>query len=80
MEKRLHAVSARSGNGRKDGRAGLPIKRFFTRFRSLAELPAEDLDLLSERIRLALDVNQGSEMTALHEAVRAELHHRESAR
>jgi hypothetical protein len=80
MEKRLHAVSARSGKARRNGRAGLPIKRFFTRFRSLADLPAEDLDLLSERIRLALDISQGSEMTALHAAVRAELHNRESAR
>jgi hypothetical protein len=80
MEKRLHAVSARSGKARRNGRAGLPIKRFFTRFRSLADLPAEDLDLLSERIRLALDISQGSEMTALHAAVRAELRNRESAR
>ena len=80
MEKRLHAVSARSGKLRKDGRAGLPIKRFFTRFRSLADLPAEDLDWLSERINMALDVGQGSEMTALHAAVRAERRHRESAR
>lgn len=80
MEKRLHAVSARSGKARRNGRAGLPIKRFFTRFRSLADLPAEDLDLLSERIRLALDISQGSEVTALHAAVRAELRNRESAR
>lgn len=78
MEKRLHAVGARSSKARKavGSRAGLPIKRFFTRFRSLADLPAEDLDLLSERITRALDVNQGAEMAALHAAVRAELRHR----
>lgn len=78
MEKRLHAVGARSSKARKaaGGRAGVPVKRFFTRFRSLADLPAEDLTLLSERIDMALDVNQGPDMTALHAAVRAELHHR----
>jgi hypothetical protein len=81
MEKRLHALSARTGKARRDGRrAGLPVKRFFTRFRSLADLPAEDLDLLSDRLKTALDVGQGSEMNALHAAVRAELRHRESAR
>lgn len=76
MEKRLHAVGARSSRSRTAGRAGVPVKRFFTRFGPLADLPAEDLDLLYERITMALDMNQGPGMTALHAAVRAELRHR----
>lgn len=60
-------------------RAGLPVKRFFTRFRSIADLPPEDLDILSERIRLALDVTREPGMAALHAAVRAELNNRESS-
>lgn len=77
MEKRLHAAGGRSGKDRRiDGRAGLPVKRFFTRFRSLSDLPSEDLLLLSERIGLALDVREGAVMTALHAAVRAELRRR----
>nr|WP_246223509.1 hypothetical protein [Pseudarthrobacter psychrotolerans] len=56
----------------------MPVKRFFTRFRSLADLPPEDLDFLSERIRLALDLSQEANMTALHAAVRAELRNRET--
>lgn len=77
MEKRLHTAGARSGNGRgAEVRAGMPVKRFFTRFRSLSDLPAEDLELLSERIRLALDVREGAGMTGLHAAVGAELRRR----
>lgn len=59
--------------------AGLPVRRFFTRFRSLADLPPEDLDFLSEQIRLALDVSQEAGMAALHAAVRAELRNRSTA-
>ncbi len=83
MEIKLHAARTRPGKPRHPTdagwRAGLPVKRFFTRFRSLADLPPEDLDILSERIRLAMDVSQEPGMAALHAAVRAELHHRESA-
>ncbi|QHK22413.1 hypothetical protein GU243_18305 [Pseudarthrobacter psychrotolerans] len=82
MEIRLHPAGSRPGKARRqasDGwRAGLPVKRFFTRFRSLADLPPEDLDFLSERIRLALDLSQEANMTALHAAVRAELRNRET--
>ncbi|MCO4275410.1 hypothetical protein [Pseudarthrobacter cellobiosi] len=82
MEIRLHPAGARPGKTRRpapDGwRAGLPVKRFFTRFGSLADLPPEDLDVLSERIRLALDVIQEANITALHAAVRAELRNRET--
>jgi hypothetical protein len=81
MEINLHVARTRPGKLRhptaSGWRAGLPVKRFFTRFRSLADLPPEDLDILSERIRLALDVHQEPGMTALHAAVRAELNNRE---
>lgn len=82
MEIRLHPAGARPGKTRRPARerwrAGLPVKRFFTRFRSLADLPPEDLVVLSERMRLALDVSQEANITALHAAVRAELRNRET--
>ncbi|RAX46037.1 hypothetical protein DQ354_06610 [Arthrobacter sp. AQ5-06] len=82
MEIGLHPAGSRTGKARRqasDGwRAGLPVKRFFTRFRSLADLPPEDLDLLSERIRMALDLSHEANITALHAAVRAELRNRET--
>ena len=82
MELRLHPSGARPGKTRRpaphDRRAGLPVKRFFTPFRSLADLPLEDLDLLSEQIRQALDIRQESNITALSSAVRAELRNRET--
>lgn len=83
MEIKLHVARTRPGKPRHPTaagwRAGLPVKRFFTRFRSLADLPPEDLDILSERIRLALEVSQEPGMAALHAAVRAEVHQREAA-
>jgi hypothetical protein len=45
----------------------------------MADLPPEDLDILSEHIRLALDVTQEPGMAALHAAVRAELNNREAS-
>jgi len=60
-------------------RAGLPVKRFFARFRSLSDVPASDLVLLSERITLALDLSQEPHLSVLHAAVRQELRNRESA-
>lgn len=60
-------------------RAGLPVKRFFARFRSLSDVPASDLVLLSERITLALDLGQEPHLSVLHAAVRQELRNRESA-
>ncbi|MET3721533.1 hypothetical protein ABIB27_003406 [Arthrobacter sp. UYEF21] len=81
MELRLHASRARPDKTRRPAphgwRAGLPVRRFFTRFGSLSDVPPEDLDILSERIRLALDVSQETGMAALHAAVRAELRKRE---
>lgn len=82
MELVLHPAGSRPGKIRRPAphgrRAGLPVKRFFTRFRSLADLPREDLDLLSEQIRQALDISQGANFTALSAAVRAELRNREA--
>ena len=83
MDRHLHVARTRPGKPRHPAaagwRAGLPVKRFFTRFRSIADLPPEDLDILSERIRLAMDVTQGPGMAALHAAVRAELDNREAS-
>jgi hypothetical protein len=84
MEMHLHVARTRPGKPRHPTaaagwRAGLPVKRFFTRFRSIADLPPEDLDILSERIRLALDITQEPGMAALHAAVRAELNNREAS-
>ncbi|MFY9634888.1 MAG: hypothetical protein WAL27_09220 [Cellulosimicrobium cellulans] len=83
MDIKLHVARTRPRKTRRPTdagwRAGLPVKRFFTRFRSLADLPPEDLDILSEQIRLALDVSQEPGMVTLHAAVRAELHNRKSA-
>ncbi|MET3173071.1 UNVERIFIED_ORG: hypothetical protein ABIB52_000899 [Arthrobacter sp. UYCu721] len=82
MEIRLRPAGAIPGKTRRPApggwRAGLPVKRFFTRFRSLADLPPEDLDFLSERIRLALDVSHDANITVLHAALRAELRNRET--
>ena len=76
MEIRLHPAGARPGKTHRTAlegwRAGLPVKRFFTRFLSLADLPPEDLDLLSERIRRARALGRVADMAALHAAVRAE--------
>lgn len=80
MDIKLHEAAARPGKNRHHGssgwRAGIPVKRFFTRFRSLADVPPEDLDFLNERIRLALGISQEGNITALHTAVRSELRHR----
>jgi hypothetical protein len=84
MENPLHLAGDRPGTPRRMAstprRAGLPVKRFFSRFRSLSDVPASDLELLSERIILALDLVQEPQVSALHAAVRHELRNRESAR
>lgn len=82
MDIKLHVTDARPRKRRhpiRDGWcAGVPVKRFFTRFESLADLPPEDLEFLNEQIRLALNLSQEANISALHAAVRAELRHRES--
>ena len=82
MEKRLHAASDKSKMRRTfpsaRRRAGVPVKRFFARFSSLADVPDADLDFLSERIRLAMVIGQGSDTAHLYTAVREEIRRRES--
>ena len=83
MEKRLHKAGDRSRAPRSIAtarrRAGIPVKRFFSRFRSLSDVPASDLELLSERITMALDLGHEPHVSALRAAVRHELRNRESA-
>jgi hypothetical protein len=59
-------------------RAGVPVKRFFTRFSSLSDVPVADLDFLSERISLAMVIGRGSDTAHLYAAVREEIRSRES--
>lgn len=81
MENQLHAAGARHGMSRRFASAkrcaGVPVKRFFARFSSLSDVPAEDLDVLAERLRLAMDIGQGSCTAALYAAVRDEIRSRE---
>jgi hypothetical protein len=84
MENQLHRAGERSGIpgsfASAKRRAGVPVKRFFARFSSLSDVPAADLDFLAERLRLAMDIGQGSHTAALYAAVRDEINNRESAR
>jgi len=84
MENHLHTAGERPGMPRTvasgNRRAGVPVKRFFARFSSLSDVPADDLDFLGERLRLAMDIGQGSQTAALYAAVRNEIRSRESAR
>lgn len=83
MDKRMHAAGQRSRMRRTftaaGRRAGMPVKRFFTRFSSLSHVPAEDLDFLSERIRLGMVTGQESDTAQLYAAVREEIRNRKSA-
>ena len=83
MENPLYVAGGRSGTPVKMAstkrRAGLPVKKFFSRFRSLSDVPASDLEMLSERITMALDLGHESHVSALHAAVHHELRNRESA-
>ena len=83
MEKRSHAASESSRVRRTFAsarrRAGVPVKRFFTRFSSLSDVPDADLDFLSERVRLAMVIGPGSDTAHLYTAVREEIRSRESA-
>ncbi|MBT2531031.1 hypothetical protein J7E83_02610 [Arthrobacter sp. ISL-48] len=84
MENQLHTAGDRSGITRSFAaakrRAGMPVKRFFARFSSLSEVPSADLDFLAERLRLAMDIGQGSHAAALYAAVRDEIRSRGSTR
>jgi len=83
MENPLYVAGDRSGTPPKVAstrrRAGLPVKRFFSRFRSLSDVPGSDLKMLSERITMALDLGKAPDVSALHAALRQELRNRESA-
>lgn len=84
MENNLHIAGERPGLPRVvasgNRRAGVPVKRFFARFSSLSDVPADDLDFLAERLRLAMEIGQGSQTAALYAAARDEIRSRESAR
>lgn len=82
MENQLHAAGERSGRlHHKDSRrrAGLPAKRFFTRFARLADVPAEDLEFLSQSLRASLDLDPASHIPALQALVHQELRSRGEA-
>jgi hypothetical protein len=77
MEDQLHAAGERAGrphlhkNIRR--RAGLPAKRFFTRFARFSDVPAEDLEALSESLKRALDLDPASQIPALQALVHREI-------
>jgi uncharacterized protein YceH (UPF0502 family) len=76
MEDQLHAAGERAGSPHHKNvrrRAGLPAKRFFTRYAGLADVPAEDLESLSRSLRKSLDLDPGSRIPALQALVRREL-------
>ncbi|PNI06999.1 hypothetical protein CXX84_18560 [Arthrobacter sp. AFG7.2] len=82
MENQLHAAGERAGRPHKKNvrrRAGLPAKRFFTRFAGLTDVPAEDLEFLAQSLRTSLDLDPASRIPALHALVRQELHARGEA-
>jgi hypothetical protein len=83
MENQLHASGARAGRTQQHKnsrwRAGLPAKRFFARFLSISDVPAEDLEALSESLRLAMDVDPTSQVPALHALVNREIRARRAA-
>ncbi|ELT42645.1 hypothetical protein ACJJV6_10220 [Arthrobacter nitrophenolicus] len=81
MDNQLHAAGERAGRPRKDARrrAGLPAKRFYTRFAALSDVPPEDLELLAERLRAGLTADPSSPVPALQALVRREIRKRGDA-
>lgn len=83
MEDQLHASGARAGRPRLHRdfrrRAGLPVKRFFTRFAGISDVPAEDLETLAESLERAMDVDPASQVPALQALVRREIRARGAA-
>jgi hypothetical protein len=73
MEDQLHAAKKPRSNVSHRRRAGLPVKRFFTRFARISDVPAEDLEALSESLRRAMDVDPASQVSALQALVRREI-------
>ena len=79
MENQLHQAGGLAGRPRQKNarrRAGLPAKRFFKRFSSLSDVPEDDLEFLSSRLREALDLDPTSSVPALQALVRQELRRR----
>ena len=79
MENQLHPAGGLAGRLRHKNarrRAGLPAKRFFKRFSGLSDVPEEDLELLSRRLREALDLDPSSSVPALQALVRREIRKR----
>ncbi|MEV4989337.1 hypothetical protein [Pseudarthrobacter sp. LMD1-1-1.1] len=79
MENQLHPAGGLAGRLRHKNarrRAGLPAKRFFKRFSGLSDVPEEDLELLSQRLREAFDLDPSSSVPALQALVRREIRKR----
>lgn len=79
MENQLHPAGGLAGRLRHKNarrRAGLPAKRFFKRFSGLSDVPEEELELLSQRLREALDLDPSSSVPALQALVRREIRKR----
>jgi len=82
MENQLHPAGGLAGKPRHKNarrRAGLPAKRFFRRFSRLSDVPEEDLEMLSQRLREALDVDPASPVPALQALVHQEIRRRGEA-
>ncbi len=80
MENKLHTAGDRAGRPPRKNvrrRAGLPAKRFFARFATMGEVPAEDLEFLSQSLRQSLDLDPASQIPALQALVHQELRRRE---
>ena len=83
MENQLHAAGERAGrplfhkNVRR--RAGLPAKCFFRRFAGLSDVPAEDLEALSESLKRTMDLDPASQVLALQALVHEEIRTRGAA-
>ena len=80
MENQLHAAGERAGHPHRKNvrrRAGLPAKRFFARFATMADVPAEDLEFLSQSLQKSLDLDPASRVPPLQALVRQELLRRE---
>ena len=79
MENKLQPASELVGGPRRKNvrrRAGLPAKRFFKRFAGLSDVPAEDLEVLSQRLQSALDLDPSSPVPALQALLRREVRKR----
>jgi len=79
MENQLHPAGGLAGKPRHKNarrRAGLPAKRFFRRYSRLSDVPEEDLEMLSQRLREALDIDPASPVPALQALVHQEMRRR----